>query len=67
MMTAIKVVTSENSAKRRDQIASRDVGSSAMRRRTIFARFHGLRHGIGRCGGLTKTPPAERDKGFADD
>ena len=35
MMTAIKVVTSENSAIRRDQMASRDVGSSAMRRRTI--------------------------------
>ena len=41
-MTAIKVVTSENSAIRRDQMASRDVGSSAMRRRTIFARFHGF-------------------------
>src|ERR1700731_4385989 len=40
MMTAIKVAASENSATRRAQMASRDGGSSIVRRRAIALRFH---------------------------
>ena len=40
-MTAISVAASENSATRRDQMASRDVGCSEMRRRAIIDRFRG--------------------------
>jgi hypothetical protein len=39
-MTAIKVAASENSATRRAHSASRDGGSSMVRRRGMVLRFH---------------------------
>ena len=47
-MIAMKVAASENSAIRRDQMASRDVGCSVMRRRAISVRSRGcgFNHGF---------------------
>src|SRR5579863_7019902 len=66
-MTAIKVAASENNASRRAQIASREIGCSAIRLRTILRRpfaphlllrfdaldpGHCFQHGAGRGGVL---------------
>src|ERR1700728_2384508 len=59
-MTAMSVVASENSATRRAQMASREAGCSAMRRRTIpFTLVNYTK--------FAAQPAAQRDRDFARD
>src|SRR5580704_19289723 len=65
MMTAIKVAASENSATRRAHSASRDGGSSMVRRRAMVLRFHLLPAGVPPLGFLPYAGPAALAEGVA--